>query len=282
VAPFNCRSSQSKVFDLRGTGTRGQGWRRAHHWRAVACIVRYVYLNSLVDSLLEISLDRFKVINDSLGHTVGDHLLVEVASTLMGYVRTSDTVARLGGDEFVILLEQISNLQEAIHVVERIQRDFKSPLSLHGQTVFTSASIGIALSDLSYTSGEEILRDADNAMYRAKSKGEAGYEVFNPEMHQSAIQLFELETNLRQAIEQQNFTLRYQPIVQVADGRLLGFEALVRWQHPDRGIISPGEFIPLAEETGLIVPLSEWILEHACRQMAGVARAGSGSRRTWR
>jgi diguanylate cyclase (GGDEF)-like protein len=220
-------------------------------------------------AVLFIDLDRFKVINDSLGHTVGDHLLVEVASTLMGYVRTSDTVARLGGDEFVILLEQISNLQEAIHVAQRIQRDFKSPLSLHGQTVFTSASIGIALSDLSYTSGEEILRDADNAMYRAKSKGEAGYEVFNPEMHQSAIQLFELETNLRQAIEQQNFTLRYQPIVQVADGRLLGFEALVRWQHPDRGIISPGEFIPLAEETGLIVPLSEWILEHACRQMAG-------------
>jgi diguanylate cyclase (GGDEF)-like protein/PAS domain S-box-containing protein len=225
------------------------------------------YPNSLF-AVLFIDLDRFKIINDSLGHTIGDHLLVQVADTLLVYVRSSDTVARLGGDEFVILLEQINNLQEAIHVAERIQSDMKSPLNLMGQTIFTSASIGIAVSDSNYTSGEEILRDADNAMYRAKAKGQAGYEVFNPEMHQSAIQLFELETNLRQAIKQQDFTLHYQPIVCIENNQLLGFEALVRWQHPELGIISPNQFIPLAEETGLIVPLSEWIVQEACRQMA--------------
>jgi diguanylate cyclase (GGDEF)-like protein/PAS domain S-box-containing protein len=196
------------------------------------------YPNSLF-AVLFIDLDRFKIINDSLGHTIGDHLLVQVADTLLVYVRSSDTVARLGGDEFVILLEQINNLQEAIHVAERIQSDMKSPLNLMGQTIFTSASIGIAVSDSNYTSGEEILRDADNAMYRAKAKGQAGYEVFNPEMHQSAIQLFELETNLRQAIKQQDFTLHYQPIVCIENNKLLGFEALVRWQHPELGIISP-------------------------------------------
>jgi diguanylate cyclase (GGDEF)-like protein/PAS domain S-box-containing protein len=225
------------------------------------------YPNSLF-AVLFIDLDRFKIINDSLGHTIGDHLLVQVADTLLVYVRSSDTVARLGGDEFVILLEQINNLQEAIHVAERIQSDMKSPLNLMGQTIFTSASIGIAVSDSNYTSGEEILRDADNAMYRAKAKGQAVYEVFNPEMHQSAIQLFELETNLRQAIKQQDFTLHYQPIVCIENNQLLGFEALVRWQHPELGIISPNQFIPLAEETGLIVPLSEWIVQEACRQMA--------------
>ena len=206
-----------------------------------------------------IDLDRFKVINDSLGHMTGDQLLIQVAQTLMKHVRDSDTVARLGGDEFVILLEQIVNLQEVIHVVERIQSDFKTPLQLSDQTIFTSASIGIAVSNPAYTNG-------------AKAKGHSGYAVFDPAMHQSAIQLFELETSLRQAINRQDFMLHYQPIVSADGQQLLGFEALVRWLHGERGIVPPGEFIPLAEETGLIIPLSQWILHQACQQMAAWCR----------
>ena len=220
-------------------------------------------------AVLFIDLDRFKVINDSLGHLVGDQLLMQIAQILQRHIRSSDTVARLGGDEFVILLEQISGLNEAIQVVERIQEDIKAPFTLMGRTVFTSASLGIALASPSYHRGEDMLRDADNAMYRAKAQGQAsGYEIFNPAMHESAIQLFELETNLRQALERQDFILHYQPIVSLATRHLLGFEALVRWRHPQRGLIAPGEFIPLAEETGLIIPLSEWIFEAGCRQMA--------------
>ncbi|PZV00142.1 MAG: GGDEF domain-containing protein [Leptolyngbya sp.] len=224
-------------------------------------------------AVLFIDLDRFKVINDSLGHLVGDQLLVQIAHILQRHVRASDTVARLGGDEFVILLEQITSLNEAIHVVERIQADIKAPFRLMGHTVFTSASLGIALASPSYVRGDDMLRDADNAMYRAKAEGQSsGYKIFNPAMHASAIELFELETHLRQALERQDFVLHYQPIVSLSDRHLLGFEALVRWVHPQRGLIAPGEFIPLAEETGLIIPLSDWIFETACHQMADWCR----------
>lgn len=220
-------------------------------------------------AVLFIDLDRFKVINDSLGHMVGDQLLIQIAHILQRHVRTTDTVARLGGDEFVILLEQIAGIEEAVQVVERIQRDIKLPFTLEGHTVFTSASLGIALASPDYARSEDMLRDADNAMYRAKARGQSSsYEIFNPTMHERAIQLLELETHLRQALDQQAFILHYQPIVDIATRRLLGFEALVRWVHPQRGLIAPGEFIPLAEETGLIIPLSEWIFEAACRQMA--------------
>ncbi|PSN15095.1 GGDEF domain-containing protein [filamentous cyanobacterium CCT1] len=220
-------------------------------------------------AVLFVDLNRFKVINDSLGHLVGDQLLVQIAHVLQRHVRASDTVARLGGDEFVILLEQITGLNEAIRVVERIQADIKAPFTLMGHTVFTSASLGIALASPDYTRGEDMLRDADNAMYRAKARGESsGCEIFDPAMYASAVELFELETHLRQALERQDFILHYQPIVSLSDRQLLGFEALVRWVHPQRGLIAPGEFIPLAEETGLIIPLGEWIVETACRQMA--------------
>lgn len=219
-------------------------------------------------AVLFIDLNRFKVINDSLGHTIGDQLLIQVAQILLAQVRNVDTVARLGGDEFVILLEQVQSLQEVIHVVERIQVELQIPMTLMGHTMFTSASIGIALSNDAYQRGQDILRDADNAMYRAKAKGESHYEIFDPEMHATALRLLSLETDLRQAIAQQAFFLEYQPIVDSSSRQLIGFEALVRWRHPTRGRVPPDQFIPLAEETGLIIPLSEWILHQACEQMS--------------
>lgn len=219
-------------------------------------------------AVLFIDLNRFKVINDSLGHTIGDQLLMKVAQILLDQVRNVDTVARLGGDEFVILLEQVQSPQEVIHVVERIQAELQSPMTLMGYTMFTSASIGIALSNDTYQQGQEILRDADNAMYRAKAKGESNYEIFDPEMHATALRLLALETDLRQAIAEQAFYLQYQPIVDLSSCQLIGFEALVRWQHPTRGVVPPDQFIPLAEETGLIIPLSELILQQACEQMS--------------
>ena len=219
-------------------------------------------------AVLFIDLDRFKVINDSLGHLVGDQLLIQIAQILLRHVRSVDTVARLGGDEFVILLERIAHLNEAIQVVERIQADIKAPFSVTGHTIFTSASLGIALGSPNYHRGEDLLRDADNAMYRAKARGPSSdYEIFNATMHESAIQLFELETDLRQALDRQEFILHYQPILHLATEALWGFEVLVRWQHPQRGLIGPTDFIPLAEETGLVLPLSNWILETACLQL---------------
>ncbi|WP_198805369.1 GGDEF and EAL domain-containing protein [Leptolyngbya sp. BL0902] len=220
-------------------------------------------------AVLFIDLDRFKVINDSLGHLVGDQLLIQIAQVLLRHIRSADTVARLGGDEFVILLESIATVTEVIQVVERIQTDMKAPFTVMGHTIFTSASLGVALGSPKYQRGDDLLRDADNAMYRAKARGPSSdYEIFNPAMHESAIQLFEMETHLRQALERQEFVLHYQPIVHLASQTLVGFEALVRWQHPQRGLVAPIDFIPLAEETGLMVPLSDWIFETACRQMA--------------
>jgi len=231
-------------------------------------------------AVIFIDLDRFKVVNDSLGHLVGDQLLIQIAQILLRHVRTVDTVARLGGDEFVILLDRIVNLNEAIHVVERIQADIKTPFSVMGHTLFSTASLGIALASPQYDRGEDMLRDADNAMYQAKARGPSSdYVIFNPAMHASAIQLFELETHLRQALDRQEFILHYQPIVRLSDHTLLGFEALVRWQHPQRGLVPPVEFIPLAEETGLIIPLSHWIFETACRQMADWCQRWPAARR---
>ncbi|MEH1924092.1 sensor domain-containing protein [Nostoc sp.] len=219
-------------------------------------------------AVLFIDLDRFKVINDSFGHLNGDQLLLATASRLEVCVRSIDTAARLGGDEFTILLEGIQDVSDAIIVAERIHHELALPFELDGQEMFITASIGIALSStVDYEHPEELLRDADTAMYRAKVLGRARYELFNSEMSASALARLQLETDLRRAIEREEFRVYYQPIVSLASGSILGFEALLRWQHPERGLLHPADFIPLAEETGLILSIGNWALYEACRQM---------------
>jgi diguanylate cyclase (GGDEF)-like protein len=218
-------------------------------------------------AVLYLDLDRFKIINDSLGHTIGDQLLVGIADRLKENLRPGDTVARLGGDEFVILIEDISDDTEAVQVAERIQQELSTPFTLSGREVFTTVSLGIAPSATGYERAEDILRDADTAMYRAKSAGKARYEIFDRAMHARAINLLQMETDMRRALEREEFLIHYQPIVALENFRLRGFEALVRWQHPERGFISPMDFIPIAEETGLIVQLGEVVLREACTQM---------------
>ena len=218
-------------------------------------------------AVLFLDLDRFKSINDSQGHLVGDKLLVAVAEILKQDLREVDTLARLGGDEFVILLDNIHHLTDAIEVSDRINRRLKLPFTLKRQTVFTSASIGIALSSTGYSSSSQILRDADIAMYRAKEKGKARYEVFDRQMYLETLKTIKLESDLRLALKQNQFGLYYQPIISLKNGTLAGFEALIRWQHPEKGFISPVDFIPVAEDTGLIVQVGDWVLKHACQQL---------------
>ncbi|ARV63095.1 hypothetical protein BZZ01_18195 [Nostocales cyanobacterium HT-58-2] len=231
-------------------------------------IERAKWQENYLFAVLFLDLDRFKVINDSLGHLVGDQFLLAIASRLKACIRLVDIVARLGGDEFTILLEEIHNVSDAIKVAERIQQELALPIELNGQEVFTTASIGIALSSTAdYDQPEKLLRDADTAMYRAKALGKARYELFNQQMYTDAVARLQLDTDLRRAIERQEFQVYYQPIVSLTNGSILGFEALLRWQHPDRGLVNPANFIPLAEETGLIIEIGYWALHEACRQM---------------
>jgi diguanylate cyclase (GGDEF)-like protein/PAS domain S-box-containing protein len=218
-------------------------------------------------AVLYLDLDRFKIINDSLGHTIGDQLLVGIADRLKKNLRPGDTVARLGGDEFTVLVEDIEDESESVQVAERIQKELSIPFNLSSREVFTTVSMGIAPSSTGYERAEDILRDADTAMYRAKSNGKARYEIFDKAMHARAINLLQMETDMRRALDREEFLLHYQPIVALDNFRLRGFEALVRWQHPERGFISPMDFIPVAEETGMIVPLGEWVMREACKQM---------------
>jgi len=223
--------------------------------------------NDYLFAVLFLDLDRFKYINDSLGHSCGDQLIVDLARRLQGCLRQVDTVSRFGGDEFAILLDGIRDPSDAIRVAEKIQEELLRPFELGGHEAFTSASIGIALSSGGYDQPDFILRDADTAMYRAKDAGKARYELFDLEMHSRAVIRMRLENDLRRAVERNEFCVFYQPIISVATGRLSGFEALVRWEHPERGLVAPSEFIPVAEETGLIGSLGSWILEESCRQM---------------
>ncbi|MCU0570621.1 MAG: EAL domain-containing protein [Oculatellaceae cyanobacterium Prado106] len=218
-------------------------------------------------AVLFIDLDRFKVINDSLGHMIGDQLLVAIAQRLSNCLRPSDTIARLGGDEFVILLADVKDRDSATRIADRIQEELLLPFNLDGNEVFSAASVGIAFSTPEYDRPEDLLRDADIAMYRAKAHGRARYAIFHPGMHSTAVALLQIETDLRRAIDRQELQLHYQPIVSLRTRQITGFEALIRWQHPQRGMISPTEFVPIAEETGLITPMGWWVLQEACRQM---------------
>jgi len=225
-------------------------------------------------ALLVLDCDRFKLINDSFGHSFGDELLLAIAQRLQRAFEPDSAIARLGGDEFAILLRDGADASQALRIVEQLQGLFATPFFLRQREVFVSITLGIVLGDRSYEQPEHLLRDADTAMYRAKAVQRGTYHIFDPALHAATLQALQLETDLRHALQHQELELYYQPIVELATGRMVGVEALARWPHPTRGFIPPARFIPIAEETGAIAALGEWALETACRQARAWQVAG--------
>ena len=230
-------------------------------------------------ALLVLDVEGFKRINESMGHAAGDELLAQVSQRIANCLRNTDTVARpgrentlarMGGDEFTILLDRIHDVSDAMRVAKRVQDALGKPYTIAGKEVFAGASIGIACNKGEYTDPLEMMRDADTAMYRAKSRGHERIEVFDQTMHAESVRRLELETELRRAVDRGDFRVVYQPIVSLPTGRIAGFEALVRWQHAERGTIAPAEFIPLAEDMGLIIPIDRWVLRQTCREIGGL------------
>jgi diguanylate cyclase (GGDEF)-like protein/PAS domain S-box-containing protein len=220
-----------------------------------------------------LDLDDFKTVNDSLGHAAGDEVLTEFAKRLEGVIRASDTAARFGGDEFAILLENVHTADEAVHTVDRVLEAMAVPLRVHHKELVLRASIGVSLAEPgTVVEPEELIRNADAAMYNAKRDGKGGYRLFEPRMHESVLARLELRADLQRALVNDEFELHYQPVVRLGDGSVSGVEALVRWRHPERGLVAPGDFIPFAEETGLIVPIGRWVLREGCRTARALQR----------
>ena len=268
------RANARLYYDAFHDSLTGLPNRLLLHERLERVLKRQVRHQGHTAALLYMDFDRFKVVNDSLGHALGDAMLRAVAERLESCVRPSDSVARLGGDEFVVLLETVAKASEVIRVAKRIQEAFLSPLMVEGHELHTSASIGIVTSTTPYTHAEEVVRDADIAMYRAKAQGRGSYEVFSAVMHAQVVAAMKLERELHTALRRGELRVAYQPILSVA-GNLLGFEALVRWQHPERGLLEPSQFLDLAEEAGLIRELDFWVWREACAQV-GRWQEGTG------
>lgn len=266
-APYRMAGSQTditarKVYDpLTGLPNRILYMDRLEH-----ALQRFKRQKNELFGVLLLDLDRFKIVNEGLGHNLGDRLLIQLSRRLKTCVRTGDTIARFGGDEFIILLDEMRDNSDAVRVAERIQAALKKPFHIQGQEVFTTVSIGIALSTTGYDRPEDVVRDADTAMNRAKALGKARHEMFDRAMHTQSAQRLQLETDLRKALERDEFQVRYQAIVALEDKQLAGFEALIRWIHPKRGLVNPDEFISLAEETGLIINMDHWVMREAMRQ----------------
>ncbi|MEK7870892.1 MAG: EAL domain-containing protein, partial [Nitrospirota bacterium] len=225
-------------------------------------------------AVMFLDMDRFKVINDTLGHTVGDSLLKAFAERLTTSVRSGDTVARLGGDEFIIVLADIAHAEDVTIVAEKIIHSLSKPFNLEGNELFITTSIGISLYPDDGKQPETLLKNADTAMYRAKEQGRNNYQYYSSAMNVSSFERLMMETSLRQALEKGEFLLHYQPQVDLATNQIIGTETLIRWKHPTMGLVSPAKFIPLAEETGIIVPIGEWVLRTACLQNKAWQAAG--------